>query len=614
MPWIDLEYLKTVIDFPHRPAWDYCLSPEEVEKREHRYFMRWIEAIYAKYSQEKLNCFEHNLEVWRQLWRVFEISDVILLLADVRHPLLHFPPALYHYISHVLKKPMILVLNKIDLVPQDTVKRWIDYFEQHYSNLTVIPFTSFPASYAQASLNTDVDISQKKRVKRKQKKRLGMGMVDLLKACGVIEVRGQAVPVDDVIARLTDLQAKQDRRDARERLQTQEDKMLDKIKVIDHDMNEQLLEFEKKSDSAFSSSIPTGRAGETACKSDDEEDDDEDEQEEEEEDDDDDEEEEEDEEEDEDEDEDAEDAHLREHDEDLLDSDEEDEPKHEAAKVARAGPSSRRESRRGGRRAGGGRGRGRGGRGGRGRGRGGGGASSREDPAAVSSIEQETPEQRSRFITIGLVGHPNAGKSSLINTLKAQKVVSVSRSPGHTKHFQTIHLNETLRLCDSPGLVFPAVGLPKELQVLCGLYPIAQTREPYTAVGFLARYIPIEHVYKLIPVDTDLPAVPSQEALRRIREEHRWSAYELCASYARMRGFTRATKGGYDAWRGGNFILRDVLDGRVLFYFEPPAELPVEHDPQVMILNLLPSTEEASDQEDVEEESEEEEEEVEEEY
>jgi hypothetical protein len=43
-------------------------------------------------------------------------------------------------------------------------------------------------------------------------------------------------------------------------------------------------------------------------------------------------------------------------------------------------------------------------------------------------------------------------------------VVSTSRTPGHTKHFQTIHLTHNVRLCDSPGLVFPSL-LPKPLQV-----------------------------------------------------------------------------------------------------------------------------------------------------
>ena len=84
-----------------------------MEEREQRFFSNWLNAIYLKYPREKLNFFEHNLEVWRQLWRVCEMSDILLLLSDARHPLFHFPPSLYNYITIELKKPMVLVLNKV---------------------------------------------------------------------------------------------------------------------------------------------------------------------------------------------------------------------------------------------------------------------------------------------------------------------------------------------------------------------------------------------------------------------------------------------------------------------------------------------------------------------
>ena len=84
-------------------------------------------------------------------------------------------------------------------------------------------------------------------------------------------------------------------------------------------------------------------------------------------------------------------------------------------------------------------------------------------------------EPHADWITIGLIGHPNVGKSSLINGIMGKKVVSASRTPGHTKHFQTIHLTPTVRLCDCPGLVFPSF-IPKPLQILCGMYKIAQVQ------------------------------------------------------------------------------------------------------------------------------------------
>lgn len=42
------------------------------------------------------------------------------------------------------------------------------------------------------------------------------------------------------------------------------------------------------------------------------------------------------------------------------------------------------------------------------------------------------------YVTIGLVGYPNVGKSSTINALLADKKVSVSATPGKTKHFQVL--------------------------------------------------------------------------------------------------------------------------------------------------------------------------------
>lgn len=57
--------------------------------------------------------------------------------------------------------------------------------------------------------------------------------------------------------------------------------------------------------------------------------------------------------------------------------------------------------------------------------------------------------------TIGFIGYPNVGKSSTINAIVKDKRVRVSKTPGKTKHIQTIKLSDQKTLIDCPGLVFP---------------------------------------------------------------------------------------------------------------------------------------------------------------
>lgn len=78
-------------------------------------------------------------------------------------------------------------------------------------------------------------------------------------------------------------------------------------------------------------------------------------------------------------------------------------------------------------------------------------------------------------------GFPNVGKSSVINGLVGKKVVSVSRTPGHTKYFQTYYLTPTVKLCDCPGLVFPS-QVNKQLQVLA--YMLVFVYEPICIFDF----------------------------------------------------------------------------------------------------------------------------------
>lgn len=57
-------------------------------------------------------------------------------------------------------------------------------------------------------------------------------------------------------------------------------------------------------------------------------------------------------------------------------------------------------------------------------------------------------------ISVGIIGYPNAGKSSLINTLRRKSVCKVAPIPGETKVWQYVALTRSIFLIDCPGVVY----------------------------------------------------------------------------------------------------------------------------------------------------------------
>ena len=170
-----------------------------------------------------------------------------------------------------------------------------------------------------------------------------------------------------------------------------------------------------------------------------------------------------------------------------------------------------------------------------------------------------------RMTTVGFVGHPNVGKTSLLNAIVGRKVASVSRTPGHTKHLQTWQLSPTLTVCDSPGLVFPVGGAlttsrdvpPRAVYECCGLYPIAQVRESFSAVRLLAETLELERLYNIREED-------------REGDDDPLSPLALCAALAVKRGYTLRRGGAPDVHRAGLEVLRDCVDGALCLAFAPP--------------------------------------------
>ena len=173
--------------------------------------------------------------------------------------------------------------------------------------------------------------------------------------------------------------------------------------------------------------------------------------------------------------------------------------------------------------------------------------------------EDEIPGvKREAIVTIGCVGHPNVGKSSVLNAIIGHKELSVSRTAGHTKHLQHIFLDKPYGVCvmDCPGLIFP-MKQPRYILELCGLYPIAQIRETMSAIRFLVEHIELERLYVLTVPDW--------------YDEGEWSPLAICEALGDKRGYMLSRGGGApDVHRAGLEIIRDCVDGIVCLCFHPP--------------------------------------------
>ncbi|XP_052760727.1 large subunit GTPase 1 homolog [Mya arenaria] len=170
--------------------------------------------------------------------------------------------------------------------------------------------------------------------------------------------------------------------------------------------------------------------------------------------------------------------------------------------------------------------------------------------------------------TVGMVGYPNVGKSSTINAILQMKKVPVSATPGRTKHFQTLFVDSSLMLCDCPGLVFPSFVTTKADLVVSGILPIDQMRDHIAPTSLLCERLPrwmFASTYGII-----LPTPPEGDDPDRPP-----TAYEVLNVYGSMRGFM-TSNGVPDTPRSSRYLLKDFVNGKLLYCHPPPDMDPVE--------------------------------------
>ncbi|MQM05004.1 hypothetical protein Taro_037805 [Colocasia esculenta] len=155
-------------------------------------------------------------------------------------------------------------------------------------------------------------------------------------------------------------------------------------------------------------------------------------------------------------------------------------------------------------------------------------------------------------ITVGIVGLPNVGKSSLINSLKRSHVVNVGATPGLTRSMQEVHLDKKVKLLDCPGVVMGRSGGNDASIILRNCKRIEKLDDPVAPVKEILRLCPAERlmsVYKL-------PKFSSVD--------------DFLQKVASLRG--KLKKGGIlDTEAAARIVLHDWNEGKIHYYTLPPV-------------------------------------------
>ena len=154
-------------------------------------------------------------------------------------------------------------------------------------------------------------------------------------------------------------------------------------------------------------------------------------------------------------------------------------------------------------------------------------------------------------ISVGFIGYPNVGKSSIINTLKKKQVCKVAPIPGETKVWQYITLLRNIYLIDCPGIVPPTNDSDAEI-VIKGVVRAERLADPEMVIPEVLSRVKKEYLQKTYNIED-------------------WEDWEDFLEKVAQK-FGKLLKGGEgDTKQAAVMLINDLQRGKIP-YFVPPEE------------------------------------------
>lgn len=172
-----------------------------------------------------------------------------------------------------------------------------------------------------------------------------------------------------------------------------------------------------------------------------------------------------------------------------------------------------------------------------------------ETRARVAELCQRLAPHRTgpgKNVRAMVVGIPNVGKSTLINTLMERKVTRVADVPAITRKQQLIRLKDGMTLSDNPGILWPRMDATATLRLALGGAIPDTAMDYYNVALFAARFL--------------LARYPRLVGARFQLGESPLTPEELLEAIGRRHGSLRVG-GGVDLYKAADILVHDFRAG-----------------------------------------------------